>query len=88
MGSRSHVFGVLDEMRSDTILIDTHSNDDSWTVTVSDKEYVSGAIAETWEYSHSVRFELGQFCLKKKPRIGWQELKVSHEEATVLLFSC
>ena len=46
MGSRSHVFGVLDEMRSDTILIDTRSNDDSWTVTVSDKEYVSGAIGD------------------------------------------
>ena len=46
MGSRSHVFGVLDEMRSDTILIDTRSNDDSWTVTVSDEEYVSGAIGD------------------------------------------
>ena len=44
MVSRSHVFGVLDDMRSDTILIDTRSNDDSWTVTVSDEEYVSGTI--------------------------------------------
>ena len=46
MGLRSHVFGVLDKMRSDTILIDTRSNDDSWTVTVSDEEYVSGAIGD------------------------------------------
>ena len=46
MGSRSHVFGVLDEMKSDTILIDTRSNDDSWTVTVSDEEYISGAIGD------------------------------------------
>ena len=88
MGSRSHVFGVLDEMRSDTVLIDTRSNDDSWTVSVSDKEYVSGAIGDLGiqQFSslriRSILFE------KKPPRIGWQELKVSHGEATVSLFSC
>ena len=88
MGSRSHVFGVLDEMRSDTILIDPRLNDDNWTVTVSDEEYVSGAIGDLGiQPFSSLRIRSILFG-KKKPRIGWQELKVSHEEATVSLFSC
>ena len=67
MGSRSHVFGVLDEMKSDTILIDTRSNDEvgQWLFQTKNTYLVQ---SETWEYSRSVRFELGQFCLKKKSR--------------------
>ena len=86
MGSRSHVFGVLVKMRSDTILIDTRSNDDSWTVTVSDEEYVSGGIGDL-EIGPFSSFQNRSILFEKKPRIGWQELKVSHEEATVALFS-
>ena len=88
MGSRSNVFGVLDEMRSDTILMDTRSNDDSWTVTVSDEENVSGAIGDLGIQPFSSLRIRSILFEKKKPRIGWQELKVSHGEATVSLFSC
>ena len=85
MGSRSHVFGVLDEMRSDTVLIDTRSNDDSWIVSVSDEEYVSGAIGDLGIQQFS-SLRIRSILFEKNPQIGWQELKVSHGEATVSLF--
>ena len=66
MGSRSHVFGVLDEMRSDTVLIDTRSNDDSWTVSVSDEEYVSGAIGDLGIQQFS-SLRIRSILFEKKP---------------------
>ena len=70
MGSRSHVFGVLDEMRLDTVLIDTRSNDDSWTVSVSDEEYVSDAIRDLGIQKFS-SLRIRSILFEKKEAANW-----------------